>query len=449
MKNITLFFVSLMFAISANGQKLAATKYLSFPSTSYAINLASNVDVYEFGGSKTLGAAYPVTVTGTPVNGMKFTIYYNGTSLTTSGFNVIIMGDTLWGTAAVTTLQTMFAASRYIFDCIYNGTTAAWDVRCTPDINVKHWIQPGHMSKNWTNDSTLYVNSDYKASIKPLSLTNSLIATSAAIGRTKIAALTAGKVVVTDITGHDSASSVTPAKLLLINGLTSDAQTQINTKPTIGAIINTDINASAAIAYSKLSLTNGIVAADINSSAAIPYSKLLLTGTVVNADIATGAAIARTKIAALSTNRVVVTNISGQDSASITTPYELAFVHGVTSNIQTQLATVASGAKTYTTISSNTSLLPSTLKSQTWVNTTSGAVDIYIPRPDSVAAGLPITFTVWFTNGCTLRTYASYSGIKTSAASVGTTYAIGAVNGDFVQLVSDGTYWIVAAYKNN
>ena len=63
-----------------------------------------------------------------------------------------------------------------------------------------------------------------------------------------------------------------------------------------GAIVNADINASAAIAYSKLSLSNTIVNGDINASAAIAYSKLNLTGNVTNADINASAAIDYTKL---------------------------------------------------------------------------------------------------------------------------------------------------------
>ena len=54
---------------------------------------------------------------------------------------------------------------------------------------------------------------------------------------------------------------------------------------TDGTIVNADINASAAIAYSKLNLAGGIVSADIAND------------TIVNADINTAAAIAATKIA--------------------------------------------------------------------------------------------------------------------------------------------------------
>lgn len=57
----------------------------------------------------------------------------------------------------------------------------------------------------------------------------------------------------------------------------------------LGNITNTQIDAAAAITYTKLSLTNGIVNADINSAAAIAYSKLNLGGLVATQDIAASA----------------------------------------------------------------------------------------------------------------------------------------------------------------
>ena len=63
-----------------------------------------------------------------------------------------------------------------------------------------------------------------------------------------------------------------------ISGITSAMITD-------GTLVNADINASAAIAYSKLNLTGAIVSGDIAND------------TIVNADINTAAAIAATKIA--------------------------------------------------------------------------------------------------------------------------------------------------------
>lgn len=82
-----------------------------------------------------------------------------------------------------------------------------------------------------------------------------------------------------------------------------------------GSLVNADINASAAIAYSKLNLANSIVNADVNASAAIAYSKLNLTASIVNADIAAAAAIARSKIAAGTANHVVINDGSGNLSS--------------------------------------------------------------------------------------------------------------------------------------
>jgi hypothetical protein len=65
----------------------------------------------------------------------------------------------------------------------------------------------------------------------------------------------------------------------------------------VGIITNSHINASAAIAYSKLNLSGSIVNGDIGASAAIAYSKLNLSGSIVNADIGASAAIANSKLA--------------------------------------------------------------------------------------------------------------------------------------------------------
>jgi hypothetical protein len=80
---------------------------------------------------------------------------------------------------------------------------------------------------------------------------------------------------------------------------------------TDGTIVNGDVNAAAAVAYSKLALTGSIVNADVNAAAAIAYSKLNLAGsivsaditdgTIVNADINASAAIAQSKISGLGT----------------------------------------------------------------------------------------------------------------------------------------------------
>ena len=105
---------------------------------------------------------------------------------------------------------------------------------------------------------------------------------------------------------------------------TTDTGTVTSTMILDGTILNADVNASAAIAYSKLNLAGGIVTADIanntildadiNASAAITATKIagtavtqadtgtvtsamIANGTIVDADINSAAAITFTKLA--------------------------------------------------------------------------------------------------------------------------------------------------------
>ena len=57
------------------------------------------------------------------------------------------------------------------------------------------------------------------------------------------------------------------------------------------AVLNADINASAAIAYSKLNLTGAVLNADLAGS--IAYSNLNLTGAILNADLAGSIAVSK------------------------------------------------------------------------------------------------------------------------------------------------------------
>ncbi len=150
-----------------------------------------------------------------------------------------------------------------------------------------------------------------------------------------------------------------------------------------GTIVNADLNASAAIALSKLAsgsaaqviVHNGsgvptattvtgdvtisssgvtaissdtIVNADINSSAAIAYSKLNLTTSIKNSDIATDAEIALTKVADVTIsqktttpyvialgdkNSLIEMNLAGANVVNVPTNASTAFPIGTVINI--------------------------------------------------------------------------------------------------------------------
>ena len=101
---------------------------------------------------------------------------------------------------------------------------------------------------------------------------------------------------------------------------TTLSKSSLGLKVATGGITNNEISGTAAIAYSKLALSNSIVNADINSAAAIAYSKLNLSNSIINSDINSSAAISRTKIASGSPNQVVVNDGSGVLSSVATLP---------------------------------------------------------------------------------------------------------------------------------
>ncbi len=139
-----------------------------------------------------------------------------------------------------------------------------------------------------------------------------------------------------------------------VDGVTIDIATDaIEVKA--GGISNTQVNAAAAIAYSKLALSNSIVNADINTAAAIAYSKLNLTGDIVDADIATAAAIAYSKLAL--TNSIVNADIAAA-AAIVYSKLDLA-ASVKASDMNSEAATAGqvltadgAGAATYATIPS-------------------------------------------------------------------------------------------------
>jgi hypothetical protein len=173
---------------------------------------------------------------------------------------------------------------------------------------------------------------------------------------------------VTPVLGVATATSINgttiPTSATLVK--TSDTGTVTSTMILDGTIVDADINASAAIAYSKLALAGTITSADIandtivdgdiNTAAAITKTKIAGTavtladtgtvtsamiadGTIVNADINASAAIDWTKIA---------------PSSTVSTT-ELGYLDGVTSAIQTQIDSklaTATASSTYAPLAS-------------------------------------------------------------------------------------------------
>ena len=200
-----------------------------------------------------------------------------------------------------------------------------------------------------------------------------------------LATLTGGAIPVSQ--GGTGLTSYTIGDMIYASGTTTLSKLAIGTgnyvlvssgsAPGWGLLVNANIDAAAAIAYSKLALTDSILNADINSSAAIAFSKLAAltsgnilvgssgnvatsvamsgditidnagvtaigSGVIVNADVNASAAIARTKLASGTNYRVLANNSSGvmSENAALTSG------HVVIADSNGQLAGEAQLSKT-------------------------------------------------------------------------------------------------------
>jgi hypothetical protein len=175
---------------------------------------------------------------------------------------------------------------------------------------------------------------------------------------------------VTPVLGVATATSINgttiPSSATLLKA--SDTNIISSAMITDGTIVNADINASAAIAYSKLTLTGTITSSDIAND------------TIVDGDINTAAAIAWTKIAPSST-------------VSAT---ELGYLDGVTSAIQTQIDSklaTATATSTYAPLASPALTgTPTAPTATSGTNTTQVATTAFVGTAISnLVAGAPTT----------------------------------------------------------
>ena len=375
MKKIIILLLTLVFTTFVYAQKPINTKYVTnFPGTSYSINVTSDVQFYSFSGTKTLTSPYTITTTGTPVNGSCITIFYDGSGITSSASNMIVLGIPLYHVTYTDAVSyPNLLTGKYIFLAIYKIST--WEVRIFRDAEAINWISPIHVSQYLVNDTSLqYTTTGIR--VKPLGISNSHISASAAMDWTKMASLTANMVPITNSSGKIVVSNIDTTKLGYLRGVTSDLQAQITAKTTSGSVVNADVSASAAITYGKLYLTGGVVNADLSSSAAVAWSKM----------------------AALTASKAMVTDGSGVGSASSVTATELGYLSGVTSNLQTQIANVALNKITYMSISANTVLTSATMKNFVMIDGTAGGWAITLPLASTITDGTWVEFRLFGTN---------------------------------------------------
>ena len=291
--------------------------------SSTKVATTSYVDTAAF--NFTLGAVPPLSITNAMLAG---SITYAKLILT----NSIVNADVATGAAidktkisgtAVTIADTGTVTSTMLLD----GTILNADVNASAAIAYSK-----------LNLGTSIVNADISATAAIVDTKLATIGTAGKVSNTATTATdanTASAIVARDASGNFTAGMITANVTGALTGNASTVTTNANltgdvtsvgnaTSIASGVIVNADVNASAAISYSKLNLGTSIVNADVSASAAIAYSKLALTGAILDADLA--GSIAPAKI----TGTAVVTADSRLSDARTPTAHASTHIPGGT-----------------------------------------------------------------------------------------------------------------------
>ncbi len=162
--------------------------------------------------------------------------------------------------------------------------------------------------------------------------------------------LTLNRALVSNGSGKVSVSTTTDTELGYVHGVTSAIQTQIDSKQaTITGGASTIASSNLTASRALVSNSSGKVAVSSTTDTELGYVHGVTSAiqTQINSKqpTLTGAA---TTIASsdLTASRALVSNSSGKVGVSSTTATELGYVHGVTSNIQTQINNAVSSIAT-------------------------------------------------------------------------------------------------------
>jgi len=309
-------------------------------------------------------------------------------------------------------------AAPFIAFCFY--TNSAWSVTPVGLTGAVPLLTAGGISTDASGG--LKITSD--------SIVNAMVKTNAAIGLSKLAALTASKILQSDGSGVvsvvDTATYPSLTELAFLKGVTSALQTQINARTTSGAIVNADISAAAVIDTAKLKLLTAsrILASDAG-------------GLIVPVDTATYPSL---------TELSYLKGVSSAIQAQIALKGAITYIDAQDAILAAAIAAINPSVKTWTEVTGTTVLTAATIKNNVLCNTAGGSFSTTLPLASTLTDGYEITMSCvgHVSNAATIACNVSDKILnQDSAGTVATLTMAGYFKSYTLQLDKANSTWMV------
>jgi hypothetical protein len=253
------------------------------------------------------------------------------------------------------------------------------------------------------------------------SITNTEIHSAAAVALTKLAAMTASKVVVSDAGGFMVPASTTTTEVNYLN--TSVPGTAVASKVAVlGANKNLDQFATAALYL-------GAGAGTLVTSTAAELNKL--TGvTATTAEL--------NKLAGLTSSTAELNKLTGVT----TTAAQLNYLATATSDIQTQINSVAT-LNGLGLVTADTVLVVETLQGSYMIDSTAGVITVTLPQASTLVDGTKLQLTHYkAANNVTVSGHALDPGVgKTGTTAATASFAINSAGDTTTIILKSGTWY--------
>lgn len=331
-------------AVTTGAQTLAGSKTFSS-----VVNANGGIDVTATGGTDSLNIGFTnadvinIGRSGATVNVIGTTAYQDVTNYEVEDKNITINkgGSAASATAAGLDVEENAVITGYVNTAADRNS---WELKAPNTAGVAV-ITPGAggITLNQTSHNPVTLGT-----ANGLSLSTQALSLQAASGSQP------GALASADWTTFNNKQAAGNYITALTGDVTASGPGSVASTIAAGVIVNSMVSGSAAIDFSKMvAIGSGQII--LGSAGTVPTpttvtgditinsggTTAISSGVIVNDDVNASAAIAVSKLAAMTASRAVVSDGSGFISPATTTATEIGYVNGVTSAIQTQLDTKA------------------------------------------------------------------------------------------------------------